>query len=529
MIPLRRALLSGVLAAAAGLAAGELAAGAIRGAASPVVPPGQILIDHVPLGVKEWAIRNFGTADKAVLVLGALLVLVGLGLLVGRLVASGRWRTALAVQGVTAVLGVAAVLDRPSPSFGKVMPPLVASAVAATVLWWLVRRPSGRPEASAVGPAELGRVDQSSESALVPSRVPVMGLDRRTVITSTVAVVSGVAVTGGLGRWLARRHEIGAERATIALPAASDTAAPLVSGVDFGLAGVDPFVTTTAGFYRIDTAIVVPQISRDGWKLKVHGMVDHELSISYDELVSRPIVERYLTLSCVSNEVGGDLVGNALFSGVRLADVLAEAGIDPAATQLASRSADGWTCGTPMSAVTDGRDALLAVAMNGEPLSAKHGYPVRMVVPGLYGYVSATKWLTELEATTWEAFQGYWVPRGWSALGPVKVMSRIDTPKARRQIPAGVTPIAGLAWAMHRGIASVEVKIDGADWIPAVLADAPSADTWRQWRHDWDATPGDHVIEVRATTLDGEVQTVDVADVAPDGATGHHTIRVTVA
>ena len=517
-----RGIVAGLLAAGSGLAAGELVAGLFRDAVSPVVPPGQIVIDHVPPSVKEWAIRTFGTADKAVLVGGALVVLLGLGILVGVLVAKGQWRAALGVQAATAMVGVAAVLDRPDPSFVKVLPAIVASSSAAAVLWWLVRR---RAAVDAVDAADS--VDATeAEAPAVPT--PVMALGRRRVLTTGLVVAGGAAATGGLGRWLARRHQVDVERQEVVLAGPAEPAATLPADAEFGVPGLSPFLTPTADFYRIDTALVVPQISRAGWKLKIHGMVDRELTLTYDELVSRPLIERYMTLSCVSNEVGGDLIGNARWLGVRLADVLDEAGIDPKATQLASRSADGWTCGTPVSVVMDGRDALLAVAMNGEPLPAKHGYPVRMVVPGLYGYVSATKWVTEIELTTWDAFEGYWVPRGWSREAPIKVESRIDTPRDRREVAAGSVPVAGVAWAVHRGIAQVEVRIDEGSWETAELAGVPSDDTWRQWRYLWDATSGEHTIEVRATTGDGEVQTEDRARPAPDGATGYHRIRVTV-
>ena len=509
----RRASLSGLLAVAAGLGVGELAAGIWRAAASPVVPPGQYVIDRAPRWLKDFAIETFGTADKAVLVVGSLLVLFGLGTLVGHLAATGRLRAALWTQAAVAALGVAAVLRGPDPTFVEFVPPVVASITAGTVLWLLVVR--GRAP------------DLGAEPAAEP--VAAMGPDRRTVLMSSVAVASGAAITGGLGRWLARRHEIGSERATIVLPEPVRPAVPLPAGVDLGVPGAEPFLTPVDAFYRIDTALVVPQVRRDDWSLRIHGLVDRELTLTYDELVSRPLLERYVTLSCVSNEIGGDLVGNARWLGVSLADLLAEAGIDAAATQLASRSIDGWTCGTPVSAVTDGRDALLAVAMNGEPLPAEHGYPVRMVIPGLYGYVSATKWVTELELTTWEDFSGYWVPRGWAREAPVKVMSRIDTPRSRVGLVAGPVPVAGLAWAVHRGIGAVEVRVDDGEWQPAELAGVPSDDTWRQWRFDWDGTPGDHTIAVRATTADGEVQSPDPRPVAPDGAEGHHTIRVSVA
>jgi hypothetical protein len=278
-------------------------------------------------------------------------------------------------------------------------------------------------------------------------------------------------------------------------------------------------VTPNSEFYRIDTALVVPQVSKDSWTLRIGGMVDNPFELTFDDLLARPHVERHVTLSCVSNPIGGDLIGNALWQGVLLKDVLDEAGVQPGATQVVSRSIDGWTAGTPTEIVMDGRDALLAVAMNGEPLPARHGYPVRMVVPGLYGYVSATKWVTEIELTRWEDYDAYWVPRGWSKRGPIKTMSRIDTDR-RGATPGDVT-VGGVAWAIHRGISKVEVRSDGGAWVEADLGGVPSSDTWAQWMARLDLEPGRHMVESRAFDGDGVPQTEETAPVAPDGAQGY--------
>jgi DMSO/TMAO reductase YedYZ molybdopterin-dependent catalytic subunit len=286
-------------------------------------------------------------------------------------------------------------------------------------------------------------------------------------------------------------------------------------------AGQAPFITPNASFYRIDTALLVPQLSPDHWRLRVHGLVDHELELTFDDLLKRPLIERDVTLSCVSNEVGGELVGNALWRGARLADVLRDAGVRPEATQLFSTSIDGFTCGTPVAAVMDGRDALLAVAMNGEPLPLKHGFPVRMVVPGLYGYVSATKWLVDLKLTTWDDDVAYWVPRGWAREAPIKTMSRIDVPSGDT-VMAGRTAVAGVAWAPHRGISAVEVRLDDGAYQRARLGAVPSVDTWVQWIDEWDARPGDHVLTVRAIDGEGRLQPEEPADPAPNGAQGWH-------
>jgi DMSO/TMAO reductase YedYZ molybdopterin-dependent catalytic subunit len=301
-------------------------------------------------------------------------------------------------------------------------------------------------------------------------------------------------------------------------PAPGDLPGAVAGPTEFGLDEVTPFVVPNADFYRIDTALVVPQVRRADWRLRIHGMVARELELTFDDLLARPQVQRQVTLSCVSNYVGGPLVGNALWQGVLLAPLLEECGLDPEATQVVSRSVDGWTCGSPTAVIMDGRDALVAIGMNGEALPPEHGYPVRLVVPGLYGYVSATKWVTEIELTRWEDFDAYWVPRGWAKEGPVKTMARIDRSKD------GL--IAGMAWAVHRGVSRVEVSIDRGPWRECELAGVPSDDTWRQWRYEWtEATPGEHEVRARAYDGDGVVQPEGPKGEAPDGAEGYHQDR----
>ncbi|NED53244.1 sulfite oxidase, partial [Micromonospora aurantiaca] len=328
--------------------------------------------------------------------------------------------------------------------------------------------------------------------------------------------------------WLAGRRGVSAAREAVTLPAPAAPAPQVPAGADLSLPRLAPYVTPNREFYRIDTALVVPQVDPATWRLRIHGRVRNPIELSFDDLLARPMVERYVTLACVSNEVGGDLIGNARWLGVPIKELLDEAGPLDGADQVVGRAVDGWTCGTPTSVLRDGRDALLAVGMNGEPLPIQHGFPVRMVVPGLYGYVSACKWLTELELTSFADFDAYWVPRGWSAQGPIKTQSRIDTPRPRSRPAAGPVTVAGVAWAQHRGIRRVEVRADGGPWQEATLAPAVSADTWVQWSWRWDATPGEHTLQVRATDTAGETQTEQRAPVAPDGATGWHTVRVTV-
>jgi DMSO/TMAO reductase YedYZ molybdopterin-dependent catalytic subunit len=321
---------------------------------------------------------------------------------------------------------------------------------------------------------------------------------------------------------------VGDERAALQLPTVAERTVALPPNADLEVEGISPFVTPNADFYRIDTALSVPQVSKDEWSLRIHGMVERDLELTFDDLLARDQIEEYVTLSCVSNPVGGPYVGNALWQGVRLDGILAEVGVHPDATQLVSRSIDGWTCGTPVSSVIDGRNAMLAIAMNGEPLPAEHGYPVRMVVPGEYGYVSATKWVVDMELTTWDAYDAYWVPRGWAQQAPMKMMTRIETPRNGSEVRAGTVAIAGTAWAVHTGISAVEVRVDGGDWMRATLGGVPSPDTWRKWSVQWQADSGAHRIEARATNSRGEVQTSERADVAPDGASGYHEIRVNI-
>jgi DMSO/TMAO reductase YedYZ molybdopterin-dependent catalytic subunit len=300
------------------------------------------------------------------------------------------------------------------------------------------------------------------------------------------------------------------------------------AGAELGLRDLSPFRTSNADFYRVDTALVVPQVSTDDWKLRVHGMVDREIELDFAALLKRDLIERDITLTCVSNEVGGPYAGTARWLGAPLADLLREAGIRPGADQLLSRSVDGMTIGTPTAVVMDGRDAMLAVGMNGQPLPATHGFPVRMVVPGLYGYVSATKWVIDLEVTTFAKAKPYWVRRGWAAKAPIKTMSRIDTPRPLQQVKAGKVAVAGVAWAQHRGVDAVEVRVDEGPWQNARLADVPSVDTWRQWVFAWDAEPGSHTLEVRATDRSGKAQPAKRAAPFPSGATGWHSTVVTV-
>ncbi|MFT6762184.1 MAG: DMSO/TMAO reductase YedYZ molybdopterin-dependent catalytic subunit [Candidatus Aldehydirespiratoraceae bacterium] len=505
-----RGLVLGLFATGAGLAVAELVVGLFRGSSSPVVPVGQEFIDFTPKWLKEWAIEQFGTNDKAVLVAGALIVILGLGSVIGVLAVRGAKGMAYGLTVAIGLIGAWAVWLRPDPTLGKFLPTAIGTLVSIVVLWWLSPR--------------LGPVGESGGQTII-------GPDRRQFIQGAVGVGSAAVVTGGVGRILQQRFEIGEKRDAVAevLPTVDADEAVDAAVDEFSLRvdGIESFVVPNDQFYRIDTALVVPQVDPDTWKLSISGMVDNPIELDFADLLEMPQMERQITLSCVSNPVGGDLVGNALWQGVSLRDVLNEAGIQPGAEQVVSRSIDGWTCGSPTEVIMDGRDAMLAIAMNGEPLPAQHGFPVRIVVPGLFGYVSATKWVTDIRLTRWEDFDAYWIPRGWSKLGPVKTMARIDTPRGGDA--SGVVPIGGVAWAVHRGVSKVELRVDEGQWLEAELGAVPSADTWVQWVYRLDTanlTPGGHVIEVRASDGEGIPQSSEPKAVAPDGAQGYHRIFI---
>jgi DMSO/TMAO reductase YedYZ molybdopterin-dependent catalytic subunit len=352
---------------------------------------------------------------------------------------------------------------------------------------------------------------------------------RRRFLVAAGTSVAAAAVGTVAGRSLATRKNVSLAQQSLKFPRAAEPAAALPPGVNLPVSGISPFITPNSQFYRVDTAILVPQVDPSNWQLRIHGMVAREITITFDELLHRPLIEDYLTLCCVSNPVDGPYIGNAKWLGASLAALLREARPQRGADQLLATSVDGFTSGTPLSVVLDGRDALVAVAMNGTALPTAHGFPARLVVPGLYGYVSACKWVVDLEVTTFAAAQGYWVPRGWSVLGPIKTESRIDVPANGAPVKAGKVPVAGVAWAQHKGIEAVEARVDHGPWQEATLAAVPGIDTWRQWVWEWDATPGTHLVEARATDKTGYTQTSALADVAPNGATGYPSTQVTVS
>ncbi|WP_323186191.1 molybdopterin-dependent oxidoreductase [Streptomyces sp. NBC_01373] len=536
--------LAGVAATALALGVGELVAAATGGPSAPLVAVGGVAVDAAPTPVKEFAVAAFYTYDKLALQAGIVLVLAVFAAFIGVL-AMRRLRYGLAGVAVFAVIGVLASATRASATWAYPLP-TVAGALTAAGLLVLLRRILPRRSS---GSAQDQGNDTGADSDVAAHEAPTPVQGARSPSSDVgMSVVDGprqppgrrrflalaggaigaavVAVPGGRRLWAQR---VAAARAAVVLPPPSSPAPPLPAKVSAHVPGLEPFVTRNADFYRIDTALTVPQMEPKDWQLKIHGRVKRPLTLTYEQLLTRPMVERYITLSCVSNEVGGDLVGNARWLGVPIKDLLDEVEPDDGADQVVSRSVDGYTAGTPTAALRDGRDALLAVGMNGEPLPVEHGFPVRMVVPGLYGYVSATKWLTELELSRFSDFSAYWVRRDYAALAPVKTQSRIDTPAAGKRVEPGLVMVAGVAWAQHRGVSAVEVRVDDGPWQPAQLAAVPSVDTWRQWSWPWQAAPGKHRLQVRATDNTGQVQTGQVHKPLPDGATGWHTIKVTVA
>ncbi|MFE1962521.1 molybdopterin-dependent oxidoreductase [Streptomyces sp. NPDC059479] len=536
--------LAGVAATALALGVGELVAAATGGPSAPLVAVGGVAVDAAPTPVKELAVALFYTYDKLVLQAGIVLVLAVFAAFIGVL-AMRRLGYGLVGVALFGAIGVLASATRPSATWAYPLPS-VAGALTAAGLLVLLRRT--RPRRAAVSAHDL-RDDTGLDTDVAAQEAPIPVQGARSPSSDAgISVVDGarqppgrrrflalaggaigaavVAVPGGRRLWAQR---VAAARAAVVLPSPSSPAAPLPAKVSADVPGVEPFVTRTADFYRIDTALTVPQMEPKDWGLRIHGRVKRPLTLTYEQLLARPMVERYITLACVSNEVGGELVGNARWLGVPIKDLLDEVEPDDEADQVVSRSVDGYTAGTPTAALRDGRDALLAVGMNGEPLPVEHGFPVRMVVPGLYGYVSATKWLTELELSRFSDFSAYWVRRDYAALAPVKTQSRIDTPAVGKRPKQGLVMVAGVAWAQHRGVSAVEVRVDDGPWQQAQLAAVPSVDTWRQWSWPWQATPGEHRLQVRATDNTGQVQTGQVHKPLPDGATGWHTIKVTVA
>jgi DMSO/TMAO reductase YedYZ molybdopterin-dependent catalytic subunit len=523
------AAFAGAVAGAVGIAASELLAGIVPGAPSLVVAVGSLIIALQPPGAKDVVVGLFGTNDKTAVnvavVVVALLVATGAGILARR-----SFNDALGILLAFGFVAFAAAALQPlSSPWLAVLNATVAAGAAIGALRILLaeagfmapvrfaRPGSGKADGSTISPASTG-----SPSELQVSR-------RRFLLRSVGFLVGAVAV-GIFGRLLLDRQHAGGVPASAKLPAASEVTPPLTAGESLSVPGITPIVMPNDSFYRIDTALLVPQVDASTWQLKVTGMVDHPLTYTYADLLAMPLFEQYVTLACVSNEVGGNLVGNTLWTGVHLKKILADAGVKSGATQIVGRSVDGFTVGLPTAwALDPAREPMIAVGMNRAPLPTEHGYPARLIVPGLFGYVSATKWLSEIELTTREAFDAYWVPLGWAKDGPIVTESRIDHPLDGTNVSSGPADIDGVAWAPDRGVKGVEVRVDNGPWQAALLSSPISKATWVQWQMHWQATPGSHTIEVRAMDGTGAVQTATRHSPAPSGATGYHQVKVSVA
>jgi DMSO/TMAO reductase YedYZ molybdopterin-dependent catalytic subunit len=546
---------AGVLAAAVALGVAQFASGVGVPQSSPVLAVGQAAIDLTPPQVKDFAISAFGTNDKTALLDGIVVILALYAAVVGML-AVRRLAFGMCGLAIFAFIGLWAALSRPNATADYAVPTLAGAAVGAFALTWLARAarllasPAARtarpglaaangvlappdlppaPDAPAQIPKPVFRAGPAYVSPDNPDdrKVSRWPARRRFLISSGAAV--GVAALGtATGRSLVSEHNVAAARAAIRFPRPAVPATPLPPGSNLNIPGLSSFITPDNSFYRVDFALLTPQVDPATWRLRIHGMVQREVTITFADLLRRPLIDAYITLTCVSDPVGGPYVGNAKWLGASLADLIRQARPLAGADQLLSTSVDGYTSGTPLQVVLDGRNALLAVAMNDQALPVVHGFPARMVVPGLYGYVSATKWVTDIEVTTFAAAYGFWAQRGWSQQGPIKTESRIDVPTGGASLSPGRTPVAGVAWAQHKGIAAVEVRVNGGPWHEARLAAVPGIDTWRQWVWDWQATPGNYLLEARATDATGYTQTANQVQPPPNGASGYPSAKVTV-
>jgi DMSO/TMAO reductase YedYZ molybdopterin-dependent catalytic subunit len=508
----RRAAVAGIVAVVLAIGVAELLAGLLVPVPSPLDAVGRQVVPAVPGPLTTWVIAIFGAANRAVLLVGTVLVASAIGAGLG--VAARRSLLASALLfGLAGAAGALAAGDEPGAS---ALGAWTTIAVAVAVGWWALRALLRRaPAPVAAGPAPAS----GDPAPPAPSR--------REFLLATAGLGTAALVTLATGRLaLGRRGEL-VDPTAFALPAPARALPAVAASQRFGAPeGLSPLFTPTDRFFRIDTALRVPQVDPDTWELRIGGLVERELTLRYDDLLALPLEEVDVTLLCVSNEVGGDLVGTARWTGVRLADLLARAGIAPGAEQVLGRSVDGFTAGFPLEAALDGRDALVAVGMDGAPLPTRHGFPARLVVPGLYGYVSATKWLASIELTPWDGVDGYWIPRGWAKRAPVKTASRIDVPSPGRRLPAGPTIVAGVAWAPTRGVERVEVRVDDGPWVATELSVPLSADTWVQWRAEVELPAGEPALQVRAVDGSGAVQPVGPRPPAPDGAEGWHRVTV---
>ncbi|MXG91230.1 molybdopterin-dependent oxidoreductase [Nocardioides flavescens] len=504
--------LFGVLATLVGVAAGHVVAALLNPASSPVLAVGSQVIDLTPTPLKEWAIRQFGSSDKQVLI-GSVMAGVLLLAAVAGLLARRRFVYGAALQVV--LVGVAAftALNRPTTEAVDVVPS-IATVIAGVGSLWLLDR-SARASAGDGESVESWSGDHSTG----PSR-------RGVIITAGVLAVAAAAM-GGAGRLIGNARS---KLQDIAFPRPADPAPAFPNGIQGDFSGITPFRTANSDFYRVDTRLDVPVVDIDTWSLKIEGMVDQELEFSFDDLLGMPLIERDITMTCVSNTVGGPYVGSARWIGVPLAALLEKAGVQDGVDQILATDVDGMTIGTPYALATDGRDAIVALGMNGEALPREHGYPVRMVIPGLYGFISACKWMTSIKLTTYADDEAYWTERGWTPEAPIKISSRIDTPKVLQEIPAGDTFIGGVAWAQQNGgVAKVQVQVDGGGWQDAQLGPSAGNDYWRQWYYPWTAESGTHTISSRVIDGNGQTQSDVRAEPFPSGSSGIQSLIIKVA
>lgn len=495
--------LLGLIALGAGLAVAQLLSSIGNGLNSPIVSIGNRVIDHVPAGVKAFAIRTFGVNDKRALVITVFVVVLVLAIFIGRSYFSGKRRRAIWIIFLLTLIGAVASIFDANAGVLSVLPSLAAGGASIWVL-------------------------KLFDSTTKKTDSEDLGLPRRELFKRVGFIAVGSAGAVVAGNFFRTHASAQLQRLNVLLPKALKFLPPPPADPALTIPGLSKLFTPNREFYRIDTAIVVPNINVDTWRLQIDGMVRNPLQFTYKELTNRPTFELDDTISCVSNKVGGNLVGNARWLGIRLDDLVKEASPLSSADQVMGHSSDGFTAGFPLAAL-DGRDAMIAIGMNGQPLPVDHGFPARVIVPGLYGYVSATKWLTRIELTRFDKAEGYWIPRGWSPQAPIKTSSRIDTPFDGANPKSGKRAIAGVAWAPTRGISKVEIRVNNGEWRPATLGPALAKTTWRQWWIDWEAIPGQAVISVRATDGTGALQSKNIVSVEPNGAEGWHTINVKVS
>lgn len=493
----RHLALAGVLTGLAGLVTSQATVWGLQARNGPVVAVASAVRDLTPGSLAVDLVHLVGHLDKPLLIAGTTVILLAICGWVGTQAGRRPWLSDFVYFALAAV-GLAAVarLDNSSMASG-------AGIVVGLITWLVVHRVLTAP--------------------LVGNPEPVDHEARRSFLRRVGAVAVGVSAAGAIGALTSRsRRRVEQARRLLRLPV---TASSVPAGADLGVDGIEPWRSPNDDFYVIHTALTEPSITPADWRLRIHGMVDQEMELSYDDLVQRQFTEDWITLCCVSNPIGGDLIGNAFWSGVLIRDILAEAGVADDADAVLQTSDDGWNCGTPLAALTDDRNAMLALAMNGKPLPVEHGFPVRMVVPGLYGFVSATKWLVDLEVTRFDRFDAYWTKRGWAEQGPVLTQSRIDLPRDGGTTRTGKVRVGGTAWAQHTGIERVEYQLDGGAWTRANLGTVPSADTWVQWSGEVEVDRGRHTLVVRATDKSGYTQTPVETYVVPSGATGWHGVE----